>query len=375
MTFKKMTPADIAATNQVRVRRAPLSFDMSGEALTFTDVDFVAGGRRVDTDAVLIEASLAGNTALLALPRQLFIALDVTSFLAEQQPKAAALLLEDAFHDLVERLEQCFGAPISFLACRTGDADEAEMLIAAFEAGGFYEIWIEDPSGTPLPVLVSLDGGVRTTFLNLVDQIPRARQQIKNAADLRLNCKVVLCAFDIALADLRTLQPSDVILVPELGANKGDLLQKTCVFRVGNFDLPAKLNDHGKTVTILETQSSSGDLLMQSDNEVGDDGAAHYEEHDNPVPFSDVAVTLSFEMARKQMPLKSLQQIAPGYVFDLQSDIASPIDIRVNGQLIGKGEIVEVCDALGVRVLMIETEPDATGRDQASREDGTPDNG
>lgn len=69
--------------------------------------------------------------------------------------------------------------------------------------------------------------------------------------------------------------------------------------------------------------------------------------------LDDIEVTLLFEIGRLVMPLGELRALAPGHVFDLGRDPRGAVEILTGGKRIGQGEVVQVGDAVGVRVLRI----------------------
>ncbi|HET8729240.1 MAG TPA: FliM/FliN family flagellar motor switch protein, partial [Alphaproteobacteria bacterium] len=76
---------------------------------------------------------------------------------------------------------------------------------------------------------------------------------------------------------------------------------------------------------------------------------------DEPVAqaLGDLPVQLVFELARTEIALSDLRTVAPGYVFELGRDRSQPVDILANGRRIGRGEVVQIEDELGVRVVRL----------------------
>lgn len=64
----------------------------------------------------------------------------------------------------------------------------------------------------------------------------------------------------------------------------------------------------------------------------------------------DVPVTLSMEVGRARVPLRSLLQLTQGSVVELERGIGEPLDVFVNGTLVAHGEVVVVDDLFGIRV-------------------------
>ena len=64
----------------------------------------------------------------------------------------------------------------------------------------------------------------------------------------------------------------------------------------------------------------------------------------------DVAVSLSLEVGRAQMPVRELLQLAPGAIVELDRMAGEPLDVLVNGVRIARGEVVVVDEKFGIRL-------------------------
>lgn len=60
-----------------------------------------------------------------------------------------------------------------------------------------------------------------------------------------------------------------------------------------------------------------------------------------PAALGSVRISLTAEIGRVEMALKELREIRQGGVIPLDRGIGAPIDIRANGRLIARGEVVE----------------------------------
>lgn len=67
--------------------------------------------------------------------------------------------------------------------------------------------------------------------------------------------------------------------------------------------------------------------------------------------LDEVMIDLVFELGEKKIPLKDLMTLQPGHTFDLERNLEKPVGIRANGKIVGFGELVQVNDHIGVRVL------------------------
>lgn len=78
----------------------------------------------------------------------------------------------------------------------------------------------------------------------------------------------------------------------------------------------------------------------------------------------DVEIPISVEVGRAQMSLDEVLKLVPGSVIALDKKAEEPVDLRVNGKLIARGEVVLVDDVYGLRITQIV---DAAGRIESLR--------
>jgi flagellar motor switch protein FliN/FliY len=67
----------------------------------------------------------------------------------------------------------------------------------------------------------------------------------------------------------------------------------------------------------------------------------------------DVNIPVSVEVGRTQMSLDEILDLVPGSVVTLDKKAEEPVDLRVNGKLVARGEVVLVDDVYGVRITQI----------------------
>ncbi|MEQ1632748.1 MAG: flagellar motor switch protein FliN [Planctomycetota bacterium] len=78
----------------------------------------------------------------------------------------------------------------------------------------------------------------------------------------------------------------------------------------------------------------------------------------------DVEIPISVEVGRAQMSLEEVLKLVPGSVVALDKKAEEPVDLRVNGKLVARGEVVLVDDTYGLRITQIV---DAAGRIESLR--------
>ena len=64
----------------------------------------------------------------------------------------------------------------------------------------------------------------------------------------------------------------------------------------------------------------------------------------------DVPLQVTVELGRTKMRIGDLLRLAKGSVVELDKLAGEPLDLRVNGQLVARGEAVIVNDKFGVRL-------------------------
>src|SRR3954469_8689578 len=65
----------------------------------------------------------------------------------------------------------------------------------------------------------------------------------------------------------------------------------------------------------------------------------------------DVPVTLSLEVGRTRLPIRSLLQLNQGSVVELERKAGDPLGVCVKGRWVGHGEVVVLNDKSGIRLI------------------------
>ncbi|PJI55521.1 YscQ/HrcQ family type III secretion apparatus protein, partial [Methylobacterium radiotolerans] len=154
----------------------------------------------------------------------------------------------------------------------------------------------------------------------------------------------------LTLRQLSGLQPGDAIL-PDIW----HLAQGEIWMTVGtSYAVTAKTDRHKATVKTplrpIVTGSTGGDDAAMAQEMTPEAGPAA---EAAGTGLDAVGVTLAFELGRLTVPLAELREIGAGHVFDLGLAPDEPVDLVVNGSRIGRGEIVEIGERIGVRVVRL----------------------
>lgn len=69
--------------------------------------------------------------------------------------------------------------------------------------------------------------------------------------------------------------------------------------------------------------------------------------------FRNIPVSVTLEVASAEISLGSLMQVGEGAVIPLDKQAGEPLDVRVNGRLLGRAEVVVVNGNYGLRLLEV----------------------
>jgi flagellar motor switch protein FliN/FliY len=70
-----------------------------------------------------------------------------------------------------------------------------------------------------------------------------------------------------------------------------------------------------------------------------------------------VEVEVTLEIGRKRMKIGDLLRLGTGQTIELEKAAGEPLEIVVNGRLIGRGEAVVLGDRYGLRITQIIASP------------------
>ena len=73
--------------------------------------------------------------------------------------------------------------------------------------------------------------------------------------------------------------------------------------------------------------------------------------------LQDIMLEVSVELGRSSMPLAQLMNLGVGSIVELDRAAGSPVDVRVNGMLFARGEVVALDDEYAVRIIEILGSP------------------
>ncbi len=94
-------------------------------------------------------------------------------------------------------------------------------------------------------------------------------------------------------------------------------------------------------------------------------GSEEASEKQNLDLLLDVPIPVTVEVGRTTMTLDEILALGPGSIVSLDKKAEEPVDLRVNGKLVARGEVVMVDDCYGLRVTQLL---DPAGRIESLRQ-------
>ena len=114
-------------------------------------------------------------------------------------------------------------------------------------------------------------------------------------------------------------------------------------------------------VVLLDPPAACGDaLVLPGGARIRgriEEGALHVEEVTMDDRTAQLPLRLEIELARIELPLSELARLEPGAALPLAVDRRGVVTLRIGERAVGRGELVDVDGAVGVRVLSLEPPP------------------
>jgi len=104
-----------------------------------------------------------------------------------------------------------------------------------------------------------------------------------------------------------------------------------------------------------DPQHPEGDTRMTAQKvDFGDLGVVEPTgERQNLDLLLDVTIPVTVEVGRTELSLDEVLDLGPGSILALDKKAEEPVDLRVNGKLVARGEVVMVDDSYGLRITQI----------------------
>jgi type III secretion protein Q len=333
--FPEMLAPEVEAANRWCRSRPDTEFAAAASTLKIAAVPPAPATRPEPLQHIRLSAG--DQAAYLTVPAQL-----VSTILQAYRAASAGpipghlipLLLEHRIAEALDALERRLNLPVALTELVSGaDALGAELVCLDAKVSMLDKDWL---------ISLRLPPDLAIVLSELMDSSQRKLTAVPSVP-VMLASRVAFT--QLSLGMLKSLRPGDVILADTTaGAGRvfvviGERLAASGIWRDGAVTLQERPR---RTANIDGGRwSMPGDGNLDGAPQAGDAG------------FDDIQVRVFFELGRKEVPLGELRSLIPGYVFDLNRDQRTAIDIYAGSQRVGCGEIVQINGALGVRVTRL----------------------
>ncbi|MDX2153463.1 MAG: FliM/FliN family flagellar motor switch protein [Bryobacteraceae bacterium] len=139
-------------------------------------------------------------------------------------------------------------------------------------------------------------------------------------------CRALLAEVELASSEAAALEPGDIVLCEADLAlvPAGDCGQWSCTTADSNFSRLVINKWLGRRVTASDNNSS---------------------------PLNGLTVRLQAILAEREFTYAELEALVPGSIVELGRGDGEPVQLALNGRLMGRGELVRVDGRLGVRIV------------------------
>lgn len=294
-----------------------LRFEMAGEAYVMT---FPPNANAVPT-VLGLKLEIAGRSMILNVDRAPFLA-DISARLgdfelADLDMALRKVAVEAGMADVLEAFRQWSGydgqlEEVRFEACPIPDTFHILNVVAVAENGhsvhGSLGLAVEH-----LPWFIQL----------LQDAAPTLANPFQN---LGLPADVCIGSMNLNMSEINGLEAGDILLPQTLNQSH----EGAQLIVHGGPRLIGRLTDNQFVV----------EHIM-------------YEEAMESMETDQMELPVRFELGEKRLTLGELQTVQVGTVIELDGPDAAAIVVRAAGQVIAKGELVQVGEHLGVRMLEV----------------------
>jgi type III secretion protein Q len=229
---------------------------------------------------------------------------------------------EVIFEDLLTRFESWKGLKTRIEAVQLHPAGRRYARSLPFQVAG--------SKAHPLATgCFGLDEGSLRWFSQLFAEVRSSIPQPCHA--IPVNCRLEVGKTQLALGELRAVDRLDLIKVDEY------------------YPLQDKK-------VVLHFHPSVSYWALIEDNRLMVQNKKEEQVSPNETAIQDldaVEIDLKFEVGEKQIPLSDLSNLKAGYTFELDVPLDRLVTIRANGKIVGCGELVQIDEHIGVRVLEV----------------------
>lgn len=241
-------------------------------------------------------------------------------------PEVQTVLLETALEEVLEQCAKASRQSVSLEGVSTSDLATPDGTAIFFQ--------LHDASGACV-LRGHLPGHVATWEWVAAQLSNTPVAAARGCESVPVVCRVEVGRTRLPMHQLRDLALNDVVLLDECL----DPLRGAWIILSPEIRLQAALEKRSATI-----------LNMASDPTAQPHSSAPADKT-QPVNLEALPVQLVFEAGEKTIAFGELKGLKQGFTFELDGTPAKPLTIRANGKVIGAGELVQIGDKTGVRIV------------------------
>lgn len=320
---------EVRLYNRLHRRCATWHTTLAGESVSVT---WACGGATV-ADPVVVGLTLGGICLELRAPGELF-ALAGCDWLDDSRRAVRtdtdSMLLELAWLSWIEPLETLLDEPLRIVSA-AGISTPYPIVVP-----------LQVRIGQAPPVIAELHMGTEAAE-RVADTLAQHTTPLADPLEaLRLLLVVESAEAPLTLSELRSLQPGDVVML-DSPPDQQVLLRLVGHNAQGQrFETRARRTGNGLEclAPLAAVNPDRNDLMTET-------SAAS----DLDVSLDDLPLKLVCQVGSVELSLAQLREMGPGSLLQLTSTAHEGVDLMVNGRRVGRGELVNIGEGLGVRLL------------------------
>lgn len=330
-----ISKVNIAWLNRAACARFPWSGRLGDRALSVQPKGLVFTETAFPEQALDLIFSSGKGSFTLSMERALAdeMLADLQAGLPLPDGQARVVLLEAVLDPLMTLVEAALATSLELKVVQSAGPILGPLLAFDIAYGkAKARAWLRLPSAGnafPEPCLAILSG---------LDRLKTRSFAVPS--DFPLGLRLELGTQVLSVSQLHALRQGDALIPEDWPLAHGQVRA-----RIGPFLAPALLQNNRLVLSgalhSKQFASETRDMSVPTHDATGV----------QPVDLDSIEVSLSFEFGRWPISLGEMKNLANGYVFDLARPVDGPIDIMANGKLLGRGEIVQIGDKLGVRLI------------------------
>ncbi len=102
-------------------------------------------------------------------------------------------------------------------------------------------------------------------------------------------------------------------------------------------------------------ETSTEEVVSKSVSEIEEKVETPIEGSEKLEIFMDIPLEVSVEIGQTELPLEEILRLAPNSIVELDKFIEQPVDLKINGKLVARGELYTVDNNFAIRITNIIT--------------------